>query len=249
MISPRKRFRISIRAAFLVIAGVAAFAASVLIQEKLYWWATLPTLVVLVAAIVEFVFGDVLTERLYPARTEAILQNYESKLRNVHDQLLAQLNLAIQSLRGCDTNRVNGTLHLLVDLFSATGESSEHAFVQITSYSGQLGGGRWRFLPIPKGIIGRCFRTGSSEWVRFATQEEYNDRMVREFGYTRQEIERHTKTGRSYWAEPLRSDGEFVGVLFLFSTEPQVFPRAADGTRLESIAANVVGILTAASII
>jgi GAF domain-containing protein len=73
--------------------------------------------------------------------------------------------------------------------------------------------------------------------------------MVREFGYTRQEIERHTKTGRSYWAEPLRFNGEFVGVLFLFSTEAQVFPRAADGRRFQSIAGNVAGILKAASII
>lgn len=245
----RRRFRIFIRGISLIGGVLAAFVASILFEEKLYWWATLPTLIVLFAAIVEFVVGDILTERKFPARTEAILERYGEKLRDVHDELLSQLRLAIQSLRGCDANKVNGTVHLVVELFSALGDASEDAFVQITSYSGELGGRRWRFSHISKGIIGRCFRTRLAEWVNFATEEEYNERMVREFGYTGEEIKRHTKEARSYWAEPLQSKGEFVGVMFLFSTEPQVFPRAADRGRLEGAGANIVGVLRAAAII
>lgn len=245
----RKRFRISIRAAFIIIGATAAYAASILFEENLYFWATVPALAILAAAIVEFVFGDVLTEKRYPARTESILENYENKVQNVHNQLLAQLNSAIQSLKGCDPTKVNGTLHLLVELFSPTDDSSEHAFLQITSYTGQLGGARWRFASVSKGIIGRCFRTHEAEYVNFSTQQEHNDRMIREFGFTQDEMQRHTMVARSYWAQPLLSGDQFVGVMYLFSTEHQAFPRSVERLPLNDTARNIVSILEAAAII
>ncbi|MGH8729714.1 MAG: hypothetical protein ACREV9_16500, partial [Burkholderiales bacterium] len=51
------------------------------------------------------------------------------------------------------------------------------------------------------------------------------------------------------WAQPLLSGGQFVGVMYLFSTEPQVFPRAVDRQTLNNIAGNIVAILEAATII
>jgi len=248
-ITRRKRFRISIRAASLIAGAFATYAVSVLFEEQFYFLAIIPTFIILTAAIVEFVFGDVWTENRYPTRTEATLENYENKVQNVHNSLLAQLNTAIQSLKGCDLSKVNGTLHLLVELFSPTDDLSEHAYVQITSYTGQLGGRRWRFSNIYKGIIGRCFRTHEAEHVNFSTQEEYNERMVREFGYTRDEMRECTLDARSYWAEPLFSGDQFVGVMYLFSTEPQVFPLAVDQEKLKLVAANIVGLLEAATII
>lgn len=245
----RKRFRISIRAAFLLVGVIATYAATILFGKNLYYWAILPTVLILIAAIVEFVFGDVITEQRYPARTETLLNNYETKVKNVHNQLLRQLNSAIQSLEGCYTNKVNGTLHLIVELFSPSGDSSHNAFVQITSYTGQLGGMPWRFADVSKGIIGRCYRTRKAEYVNFSSQEEYNKRMIREFGYSLDEMKHHTMIARSYWAQPLFSSDLFLGVMYLFSTEPQVFPRAADIRTLEGIASNIVGILEAGTII
>jgi hypothetical protein len=231
------------------VGAIAAYAASVLFGESLYYWAIIPTGLILVAAIIEFVFGDVLTEQRYPTRTEALLNNYETKIKNVHNQLLMQLNSAIQSLDGCDKDKLNATLHLLVELFSPLDSQSQNAFVQITSYTGQLGGTRWRFADVSKGIIGRCYRTRKAEYVNFSSQEEYNERMVREFGYSIDEMKRHTMIARSYWAQPLFSSDQFLGVMYLFSTEPQVFPMAADTHRIEDIAANIVGILEAGTIV
>lgn len=128
----RKRFRISIRAVFIVVTGIATYTASILFEEKLYLWAAIPAVLILIMAIIDFVLGDVLTEKRYPVRTEAILGNYENKVQNVHNQLLGQLDAAIKSLKGCDPTKVNGTLHLLVELFSPRDDSSDHAFVQVT---------------------------------------------------------------------------------------------------------------------
>ena len=245
----RQKFRLKIRAGALVVGFGAALATSILISEHYYWWASVPAALVLLASVVEFVFGDAVTEQQYPARTAAILESYESRIQNVHNQLLEQLGFAIESLRGCDIQKVNGTLHLVVQLYSPTSNDLEDAFVQITTYSGKLGGSRWRFASVAEGVIGRCFRTREPEWVNFATQEEYDDRMVREFGYTHQDVKRHTGTGRSYWAQPLLIKKEFVGVMFLFSTELQTFPRAVDRAKLESIATAISESLRAAAII
>ncbi len=59
----RKRYRIKIRAVILIVGVAATYTASVFFEENLYWWAILPTIVILIAAVVEFVLADVLTEK------------------------------------------------------------------------------------------------------------------------------------------------------------------------------------------
>ena len=67
--------------------------------------------------------------------------------------------------------------------------------------------------------------------------------MVEQFGFSREEAERHTTAARSYMAVPIRSAGDVVGVMYFFSTEPQIFPHVASETMLDQNAAFIVGLL------
>jgi hypothetical protein len=245
----RKRFRLWLRVVLLAVGILAAFASSILVQEREYQLAAIPICLVLLASLAEFVLADILTESLYPARTAAILEKLEANLLTYHDRIRKSIDGAIQSLRACDTTRVSGTLHLKVELYSSSGDESELALVQVTEYSGRLGGKRWRFTSASKGLIGRCLRTGEPEWVNFATEAEYEDRMVREFGYPPAEIAKHTKEARSYWAQPVYSNRQMIGVIFLFSTEAQVFPLAVNPEALQSKADEIAAYLEGAGII
>ena len=73
--------------------------------------------------------------------------------------------------------------------------------------------------------------------------------MVREFGFTKEQTESHTSDGRSYLAAPLLNENEVVGVLYFFSTEPQVFPRSADSAKLEDVAREFVNYLDIARLV
>jgi GAF domain-containing protein len=86
-------------------------------------------------------------------------------------------------------------------------------------------------------------------YVNFSTPAEYKRRMIEEFGFTQAEAERHTTAARSYLAFPVFSSGNVIGVMYFFSTEPQVFPKAADEDVLERHASVVAGLLRAAEII
>ena len=86
-------------------------------------------------------------------------------------------------------------------------------------------------------------------FVNFASEEEYRRRMVEEFGFTQAEADRHTTTARSYLAYPLLDEGEPVSVIYFFSSQPQVFPLAADDGDLRDTAAEIGGLLRAAEIL
>jgi GAF domain-containing protein len=73
--------------------------------------------------------------------------------------------------------------------------------------------------------------------------------MVEEFGFSPEEVDRHTKTARSYLAFPIRDRGDMVGVMYFFSTEPQVFPVAANEDRLRDAAESISALLRAAEIL
>lgn len=253
MIAPnlprRKRFRLLLRVLFLALGSIAAFIASILLEEKAYAYAVVPASFVLVAAFLEFVLADVLAERLYPARTARLLETLEANLRGIHDELLGSIARAIESLSECDKNMVSGTFHLLVELFSPTGEGSVPALVQVTDYRGRFGGRRWRFTEVSKGLIGRCSRTGEPDHVNFSDIADYDNRMVFEFGYTKDEISEHTREARSYLAQPVFSGDDLVGVLYMFSTEKNVFPKAAKITRLETAANEIAAFLRGAQIV
>jgi len=245
----RKTFRLGFRAVFIAVGILSAFASAILVQEKEYQLASLPISLVLLASLAEFVLADILTESLYPARTTAILEKLEANLLTYHDRIRKSIDGAIHSLRACDTTRVSGTLHLKVELYSSSGDEWELALVQVTEYSGRLGGKRWRFTSASKGLIGRCLRTGKPEGVNFATEIEYEDRMVRDFGYSPVEIAEHTKEARSYWAQPVYSNRQIIGVIFFFSTELQIFPLAANLDVVQSKADEISAYLEGAGII
>ncbi len=100
-----------------------------------------------------------------------------------------------------------------------------------------------------KGIIGRCLRTGKTEIVNFASEEEYDRRMVEEFSFTREEANECTKPARSYWAHPVFSCDELVGVIYLFSNELQVFPKAVKKPHLDQSAKHIANLLEVARVI
>lgn len=249
---PRRRiYRLRLRAAFLASGLIAAFVTSILLEEKAYVWAIMPAVLVMTATLAEFVLADALTERRYPARTEEILDKLEANVLVVHDQIIASIDGAIDTLRGCDRSKVSGTFHLLVELYSSAEEESEWepALVQVTKYSGRLGGPPWRFTGTLKGVVGRCVRTGKPEWVNFSSFDEYRIRMVSEFGFTNEEFQRLTGEARSYWAHPVFRDERIVGVMYLFTTEVQVFPVAANPNALTASANEIAAYLAGVGVI
>lgn len=245
----RRRLRLGLRALFLILGLIGAYATSVLVQEKCYWWGGLTTGLVILTAIAEFVLADILTDRIYPVRTQAVLERLENDLRGYHDRIRGAIERCIQSLAACNHTAVSGTFHLKVDLYSPYNDEAEQALVQVVDYSGNLGGRKWRFNPMTKGLIGRCARTQQPECVNFATEDEYCQRMVTEFGFTQDEVRKHTKEARSYWAQPVFDAHTFVGVIFLFSTEQQVFPRAASDVSLNAAANEISAYLEGARIV
>jgi GAF domain-containing protein len=70
--------------------------------------------------------------------------------------------------------------------------------------------------------------------------------MVAEFGFTQEEAARHTTSARSYCASPIFVGSKVVGVLYLYSTEPQVFPFSLDANVLESAAKTLSSYLKSA---
>jgi GAF domain-containing protein len=248
-LSARKRFRLRLRALFIIVGVVAGYVTSLLLELHYDLWSAVSALFVLIAALGEFVAADILTESRYPARTQALLEKLEENLQEYHERIRESIDRAIRTLNACDSSRVSGTFHLVVDLFTADGDESEEALLQIAAYAGPQGGKRWRFTSAGKGVIGRCLRSGRSEYVNFASLDEYEERMVREFGFSRKEVAEHTKEARSYWAEPVQHRGRFVGVIYLFSTEPQVFPLAAETAIMQGLGREIGLFLVGAGVV
>ena len=79
-LSPRKRFRLLLRAIFLTIGGLAGYSLSVFLQMNNYGLATICAAVTLAATYGEFIVADVITESRYPSRTEYLLGKLKAKL-------------------------------------------------------------------------------------------------------------------------------------------------------------------------
>jgi hypothetical protein len=247
---PQRQFRLVLRFGLITFAVSAGYAIAILIELKAYLWSGVGFLILLGATLGEFVFGDVLAERRYPYQTEKKLQTLEDRLgAKVVAQAREKIGRTIATLKACDTGSVSGTVHLIVDLQPSAESPVRRGLMQLTDYVGARTGGKGRITPLEKGVIGRCARTGAAEFVNFASEEEYFSRMVREFGFSESETRTHSKTARSYLAHPLRSDGVVIGVLYLFTTEPQVFPYAADATHLSGVAEDLVGLLKVVALI
>jgi hypothetical protein len=249
-IRTHRAFRLFIRLFALLIGLFAAFQVALLIQKANSEHAEYWHLVVIAAAVIEFVLADVLAERSFPFDTERKLALMERRLgTNAIEAIVRILDDSISEFRGCNKSLVSATVHLLVEIAPSVDTRMRQGLLQLTDYVGPEGGKKGRLTLITQGVIGRCARTGEIEHVGFADEAEYSAAMVREFGFSRREAERHSKTGRSYLAIPLKRENVVVGVLYFFSSEPQVFPRSTNSGDLQKSAnfissiVNVVGLI------
>jgi GAF domain len=228
----------------LIVGLYCAFRVLVLIHngdsEIAEWW----HFGVILTAVVEFVLADVLADRSFPFDTERKLALMEKRIgAKVIEEISDLLSKTIGEFRGCNNSMVSATVHIVAELTSTADQRIRKGLLQLTDYVGPDGGQKGRVTLITQGVIGRCARSGQIETVGFADEKEYLDEMVRYFGFSTEEAERHTKTGRSYLAVPLLRNREIVGVLYFFTSEPQVFPRAADLDRLNRVAGTVIGLI------
>ena len=240
-IRTHRAFRLTLRAIALAGGLYAAFRVSVLLEQSEFDSAWVIYLVVIAAAFLEFVLADVLADRSFPFDTERKLELMERRLgRDVIDTISDRLQQVISEFRGCDTSQISACVHVLAELTATADQRIRIGLLQLTDYVGPYGGSKGRITLITQGVIGRCARTRTMEIVNFADTTDYIESMVREFGFTQAETEGHTKTARSYLAFPLHHRSQIVGVLYFFTTESQVFPRAARVERLEEVAREIV---------
>ncbi|MCH8823027.1 MAG: GAF domain-containing protein [Planctomycetes bacterium] len=211
-------------------------------------------LIVCTTAFIEFILADVLADQSFPFDTERKLALMEKSLgASVISTISTRIQQTIQQFPGCDQSRIKGAVHLMAELTSTADKRIREGLLQLTDYVGAEGEAslrkKGRVTLINQGVIGRCARTGQLESADFADAAEYHSAMVREFGFTKEEADGHTQEARSYLAYPLKYDGCLVGVLYFFTTEPQVFPRAADQTQLEDVAQEMINYLRLAKLV
>jgi GAF domain-containing protein len=236
-----RQFRLTLRAIALFVGLLTAFFVSVLVQEREYCWGFLLFIVVIITAALEFVAADVWADQSFPYDTERKLDLMEQRLgAQAITTIASRLKDTISTFQSCDPSKVSATVHVLVELSPTADQRIRRGLLQLTDYVGPEGGKKGRITLVNQGVIGRCARTGQIETVDFSDAQEYQESMVRDFGFTEEEAQRHTKTGRSYLAVPLRENSSLIGVLYFFSTEPQVFPRATNVDRLTDLGKEVV---------
>jgi len=255
-----KTFRMIYRATFLTLGFIAIYVMSVLLEEGKYGIAILPAGFALIFTLLEFVFGEMIVEKSYPSDTRKIMKAVVEMPDNVSESLINSLNEIINGLNGCDKLLVQATIHLKINLSTDKSQKNNiFGLLQIFPYyhiglshqefisSNEK---RGRVLEGFKGIIGRCIRTEDIEYVNFATREEYDVRMVNEFGFSKHEIEKHTFSARSYYAAPFKStEGDMTGIIYLFTKEPQVFPKAVNVNTFISEANHIGNILKVGKIL
>jgi hypothetical protein len=248
----RKRYRIYSRLLIIFGLAVAGYFFAVLMQQSRFLWALLPGIFVLGLSVLEFAIVDVLIDARFPPESQAFLDRLEDRAEqtDINNSIREVLSLQIGRLKGCNQERISAAVHLRVDVLSDFESGAVPGLIQLTDYtSHQLGGRKYRVLSPTKGIVGQCFRVGEAVWVNFRDLREYRERMVRDFGFTKDETEKHTKTGRSYYAYPLADGARQVGVLYLFSIDPQVFPVAVRGTEISDAATSIIQLLKTAEIL
>lgn len=245
-----RSLRFGLRLVALIGGIVAAFVASALMELGLFWWSTFALTPVLATAFLDFLIVEVLAVRAFPYATEQKLIRMEKRLgADAIHKISNRLQQAIDKFPACDQARVSATIHVIVEIAALSDLQIHEGLLQLTDYVGPDGGQKGRITPINQGVIGRCARTQVLEHVDFADAAEYSNRMVKEFGFTSSQAERHTKTGRSYLAYPIKSEDKFIGVLYFFTTEPQVFPAVANTADLEEVTREVVNYMTLADLV
>jgi GAF domain-containing protein len=234
-----------------MIAAASLYAMSVLVQEKNYYLAILPSALLGLLSISEFVIADLIIDARFPPDTARFLDRLQKKMgsTSINDEIVDTLDRCVRTFQGCDRSQISSTLHLRVDVL-APDSSRRRALIQVSNYTmKRLGGRRWRELDASKGLAGRCLRLGELVFVNFRDEGEFTRCMVEEFGFTSQEAEEHTQKARSYLAFPLKDEEETVGVLYFHSTEPQAFPHCSDVDALQAAADGIAGLLRAAELL
>ncbi len=245
-----RAFRLRFRIASVFLASAAGYAFSVLIQESLYYWALLPGVGLIAAALLEFVIAEVIVDARFPPETEELLSRLKRALtrQSTDVEIRRILDRCVDTFQGCKPHSVSAAAHLCIEVIGEKGP--EYRLLQVTDYTEkELGGSKWRITNSRLGIIGRCLRTGETEFVNFIDSADYEQRMVSEFGFTRKQANSHTTSARSYLAHPVVVDWQVVAVLYFFSTEPQVFPLAADLHPVNEAGHDIVGLLRVAEVI
>lgn len=220
-------------------------------MEKAHFgWAVVAGAGVVGVALLEFVFADLIVEAKFPAATARILEQLPRALfdRGVGNKITQDMARCVAQFSGCNKEAITGTVHLLVTTY--VDNDIEGRLLQISDYTGRLGGKKGRLIDPAKGIVGRSLRLGRPDWVSFRDQTEYLERMVDKFGFTQDEARRHTTSARSYLAVPIgENDGPPDLVLFFFSTEPQVFPLCADIDEVKSVGITIRNYLEVSGVI
>ena len=250
-LSTHRGLRLALRAIALAEGLYCLHFANVAYESQLFveaaWWHC----GVAAAAFMEFVLADVLADKAFPYDTERKLNLLEMRLgRKVIHAMMDRICDSIRSFHCCDTGRISATVHLLTDLDSTQDDRFRQGLLQLTDYVGPDGGKKGRITPITKGVIGLCVRTRQVETVNFSSREEYFSSMTRYYGFTAHEASQHSAKGRSYLAYPLMKDIEsVVGVLYFFTSEPQVFPSAVDLAKIEELARHILRDLQIAGLV
>lgn len=251
-LATRGQYRTVARGIFIVLGIALVYWLSVWIQEKQYAWSLVPTVLLAIVGLFEFILTDAILDSRFPRESRDFLDRLQKKLRttSINAEILDALTMCIARFQGCNVSNVSSALLLRVEVHSQISDRPEPALIQLSDYTRPgLGGRKWRLTPETKGIVGRCLRTKELSSVNFRDAAEFRDRMVREFGFRVDELEKHTMSARSYLAYPIVADREIVGVLYFFSTEPQVFPVAAEEVALSDCASQVAGLLRAAEVL
>lgn len=248
-LSPRKRYKLIIRLLAIILGILGVFFTAVYIQQSKYIIALYFASIILLASFIEFVISDVLAERRYPTRTAILFDALDTKLNHVRDSIMEKLKETVNALKGCDKSLVNATVLLEVHFYSSIDDKLEAGLIQLTDYYGKRGGSPWRITSCYKGIVGRCIRTSKPEFVNFNSEADFEEKMIKEFGFDKEDIGMVSKDARSYFAYPIEFDEKVIGVLFLFSTEHQVFPKAVDISMIQGISKDISLFLNTARIV
>lgn len=245
-----QQFRLTLRLIALPIGLICGFIANVYFETNQFWFAGLFYLGIVIATVIEFVLADLLADWSFPFDTERKLQLMERRLgQDTLASIAEKLREVISEFGACDRARISATVHVVAELSSTSDKRVRLGLLQLTDYVGPEGGKKGRLTLITQGIIGRCARTGKVEAIDFADEVEYDHSMVCDFGFTEEETKTHSRTARSYLAVPLKSEGVTVGVIYFFTSEPQVFPGAVDLAELNKAAKDIVRYLRNVSIV
>lgn len=218
--------RLPIRIFLLAVIALSGLASNVAVNEKRYDLAAIAVIVGVACGAVELFFVQKLTGHIKGGRltTREYLKLASKKSR---DEVRLRLTRLQTALGWENSTTVSMTVHLAVTRADCSDCHSSCSLIQLIGYVGKRSGGEGRLNSDLKGIIGRCLRTRAPQTVNFENEREFTRLMTKEFGYYPDEVSFHDTEGRSYLCSPIGREGGAIAVLYIYSTEPNVFPNTA----------------------